>query len=154
MGLFWRAESIFLLLAESAKRRDLARTATVGRAMICSISHEIKTISLLSRLVETHGHGKVSPMSRGRRGLFALEEPVEDPGQFGCPMLVRCHSNPIAPGQPLWRCNIGWAIHGTEEAVFCQATASVAECWKVHPERLPIPEVGTVMQTESKAAAD
>jgi len=93
-------------------------------------------------------------MSRGRRGLFVIEEPVEDPGRFGCPMLAQCRSNPVAPGQPSWRCNIGWAIHGVEEAALCQATESVADCWKVHPERLPIVEIGTVMRTESKAAAD
>jgi hypothetical protein len=93
-------------------------------------------------------------MSRGQRGLFVVEEPVEDPGQFGCPMLARCRSNPITPDQPSWRCNIGWAIHGVEDAVFCQVTESVADCWKVHPERLSIVEVESVLLTETKTAAD
>ncbi|MEZ4529442.1 MAG: hypothetical protein R2855_00305 [Thermomicrobiales bacterium] len=93
-------------------------------------------------------------MSRGRRGLFVVEEPVEDSGQFGCPMLARCRSNPIDPDQPSWRCNIGWAIHGAGDAANCQATESVADCWKVHPERLPIVEIETVMLIESKATAD
>ena len=107
-----------------------------------------------SQFLEAHGHGKVSPMSRDRRGLFVIEEPVEDPGLFGCPMLARCRSNPVVPDAPAWRCNIGWAIHGSEDAAFCQATESVADCWKVHPERLPIVEIGTVTRTEAKAAAD
>lgn len=141
-------------LADATKRYGLARFAIRERPTICPIFREISTIWLPSRCVEAHGHGKVSTMSRGRRGLFVVEEPVEDPGQFGCPMLARSRFNPIAPDQPAWRCNIGWAIHGTEEAVFCQATESVADCWKVHPERLPVVEIGTVMRTESKAAAD
>lgn len=93
-------------------------------------------------------------MSRGRRGLFVLEEPVEDSGQFGCPMLSRCRFNPVAPDQPAWRCQLGWAIHGADEAANCKATESVADCWKVHPERLPIVEIETVLRTESKATAD
>ena len=104
--------------------------------------------------MEAHGHGKVSTMSRGRRGPFVVEEPVEDPGQFGCPMLARCRSNPVEPNQPSWRCNIGWSIHGVEEAALCQATESVADCWKVHPERLPIVEIDVVMLAETKTAAD
>ncbi len=136
------------------KRHDLASFAGSERTTKCSIFPDISTNSLQSRFVDMHGHGKVSTMSRGRRGLFVIEEPVEDPGQFGCPMLAKCRSNPIAPEQPSWRCNIGWAIHGIEEAALCQATESVADCWKVHPERLPIVEIGTVMRTESKAAAD
>ena len=93
-------------------------------------------------------------MSRGQRGLFVVEESVEDPGQFGCPMFARSRVNPVNPNQPSWRCNIGWAIHGEAEAACCQATESVGDCWKVHPERLPIVEIGTVMLTESKATAD
>jgi hypothetical protein len=93
-------------------------------------------------------------MSRGRRGLFVIEERVGDAGTFGGAMLARCRSNPVEPNEPAWRCNIGWSIHGAEEAAFCQATESVADCWKVHPERLPIVEIDVVTLTETKAAAD
>ena len=78
-------------------------------------------------------------MSRERRGLFLEEEPSAEPGRYGCPMLTRGHrSHPIEPHRPLMRCSIGWAIHGDEDVQRCLATEAVTDCWKVHPERMPI----------------
>jgi hypothetical protein len=78
-------------------------------------------------------------MSRELRRLFLQEEPSAEPGRYGCPMLSRGHRpHPIDPNRPLMRCSIGWAIHDDEDVQRCLATEAVTDCWKVHPERMPI----------------
>ena len=78
-------------------------------------------------------------MGREPRRLFLEEEPSAEPGRYGCPMLTRGHRpHPIDPNRRLMRCSIGWAIHGDEDVQRCLATETVIDCWKVHPERMPI----------------
>ena len=99
-------------------------------------------------------------MSRERRRLFREEEPPAEPGRFGCPMLTRGHrEHPLDPHRPMMRCSLGWAVHDDVELQRCQLTESVADCWKVHPERLPLVVLGPaggpgVFETEQKASAD
>lgn len=76
-------------------------------------------------------------MSRERRSLFLTEEVTAEPGRFGCPMLVRAHCGPLrGRAEPVYRCSLGWALHGEDEVVLCRATDAVPDCWKAHPERL------------------
>ncbi len=76
-------------------------------------------------------------MSRERRRLVLDEdERTAEPGRFGCPMLVRAHCGPLrGKADPLFRCSLGWAIHGEADVCRCRLTDTVPECWKVHPER-------------------
>jgi hypothetical protein len=76
-------------------------------------------------------------MSRERRRLFPEEEEqTAEPGRFGCPMLVRAHCGPLRGRvEPVFRCSLGWALHGNDDVMRCRATDTVPECWKVHPER-------------------
>lgn len=77
-------------------------------------------------------------MSRERRRLSFEEEQSAEPGRFGCPMLVRAHCGPLrGRAEPVFRCSLGWALHGEHEAARCRVTEAVTDCWKVHPERLP-----------------
>lgn len=77
-------------------------------------------------------------MSRERRRLFLVEERAAEPGRFGCPMLVRAHCGPLRGGsEPVYRCSLGWALHGDADVMRCRATDVVTDCWKVHPERFP-----------------
>lgn len=99
-------------------------------------------------------------MSRERRRPFLEEEPPAEPGRYGCPLLTRAHcSHPVFPGRPFMRCSAGWAIHDDVDAQKCLATESVADCWKVHPERMPLvvlkPALGPeFVETEQKSSAD
>ena len=99
-------------------------------------------------------------MSREQRRLFQEEESPVEPGRFGCPMLNRGHrSHPVDARLPIIRCSIGWAIHGDIEVQRCQATESVTDCWKAHPERTPMvvltPTESTGFpDTDQKASAD
>lgn len=99
-------------------------------------------------------------MSRERRRLFQEEESPVEPGRYGCPMLIRAHrTHPLRANQPMMRCSLGWALHGEIEVERCLATEAVMDCWKEHPERMPVvvlmpargPEPG---DTEQKASAD
>ena len=75
-------------------------------------------------------------MSRERRSLFLAEESTAEPGRFGCPMLVRAHCGPLrGRAEPVYRCSLGWALHGEVEVARCRATDAVPDCWKAHPER-------------------
>jgi len=103
---------------------------------------------------------KVKVMGRERRRLFQEEESPAEPGRFGCPMLSREHRSLLTDvGRPLMRCQLGWALHDDVEIARCNATEAVIDCWKVHPERMPLVELvpagatgeGTI---EQKAAAD
>ena len=77
-------------------------------------------------------------MSRERRRLLFQEELLAEPGRFGCPMLVRAHCGRLRGGtEPVYRCSLGWALHGENDIMRCRATDVVTDCWKVHPERLP-----------------
>jgi hypothetical protein len=66
-------------------------------------------------------------------------------------MLVRGHVDPVAGQPPLMRCALGWALHNADEVARCAATATLTDCWKVHPERLtvidPRPEAGVTEAT-------
>jgi hypothetical protein len=78
-------------------------------------------------------------MSRERRRLLFQEEQLAEPGRFGCPMLVRAHCGQLRGGtEPVYRCSLGWALHGEADVMRCRATDTVTDCWKVHPERLPV----------------
>lgn len=78
-------------------------------------------------------------MSREPRRLFQEEESPAEPGRYGCPMLTRGHrSNLEDPRLPAVRCSNGWAVHGDVEIQRCLATEAVMDCWKVHPERMPV----------------
>lgn len=60
-----------------------------------------------------------------------------DAVQLGCPMLTRTKvALPSAGGLHAPRCHLGWAVHNEEEVSFCLRTPVIAQCWKVHPERL------------------
>jgi hypothetical protein len=99
-------------------------------------------------------------MSREPRRLFQEEESPAEPGRFGCPMLTRGHRpNPDDPRLPIMRCSNGWAVHGNVEIQRCLATEAVMDCWKVHPERMPIAEPLTQFGVDEredvqKASAD
>ena len=102
-------------------------------------------------------------MSRERRRLFQEEEPLAEPGRYGCPMLVRTHLYPSRQAtRPVMRCALGWALHNELEVARCVATDLVTDCWKVHPERtpvvvLPVAEAGTGVEPEpapAKVAGD
>ena len=94
-------------------------------------------------------------MSRERRGLFVIEEPSAEPGTYGCPMLVRGRqTDPTNATRPFWRCSLGWSVHGETEAAYCQATESVDDCWKSHPERTPILEFPFDVANPQKSSAD
>jgi hypothetical protein len=63
-------------------------------------------------------------------------------------MLTRGHrSHPVDAQQPLMRCELGWALHNEVEVQRCRATEAVMDCWKVHPERIPL----VVMTAEETA---
>jgi hypothetical protein len=62
--------------------------------------------------------------------------------------------NPVDPSQPMWRCSLGWAIHGAHDAACCRATELVSDCWKVHPERTPVVAVPLAITVDHKAIAD
>lgn len=77
-------------------------------------------------------------MSRERRRLFPEEEQTAEPGRFGCPMLVRAHCGPLRGRvEPVFRCSLGWALHGDDDVMRCRAIDTVPDCWKMHPERFP-----------------
>ena len=78
-------------------------------------------------------------MSRERRRLFLPEEQTAEPGRFGCPMLVHAHCGPLrGRTEPVYRCSLGWALHCEDDVLRCSLTEIVNDCWKVHPERLPV----------------
>ena len=94
-------------------------------------------------------------MSRDERGLFHLEEPSAESGTYGCPMLVRGRGTiSMNNGGAFWRCSLGWAIRGEDDAACCQATGSVDDCWKVHPDRKPDIAGKKPVTVEQKAVAD
>jgi hypothetical protein len=94
-------------------------------------------------------------MSRERRRLFQEEEPLAEPGRYGCPMLARARRYDVThSSEPRWRCSLGWNVIGEIDAACCMATESVTDCWKVHPERKPIVELLTADPGEHKASAD
>jgi hypothetical protein len=98
---------------------------------------------------------KVFVMSRERRRLFQEEEPMAEPGRYGCPMLARARRfSPIQVNGPQWRCSLGWALRGELDVACCLATESATDCWKVHPERKPIVELSPPPPREHKASAD
>lgn len=75
-------------------------------------------------------------MSRELRRLFQEEEQTAEPGRFGCPMLERAHCGPLrGRAAPVYRCSLGWALHGDHDVMRCRATDAVLDCWKLHPER-------------------
>ena len=93
-------------------------------------------------------------MSRERRSLFQVEEPTAEPGRFGCPMLVRAHCGPLrGRAEPVFRCSLGWALHGEEEVALCRATDAVPDCWKAHPERLQAPAATEQLDRDEAALA-
>ena len=78
-------------------------------------------------------------MSRERRRLVPTDEPMAEPGRFGCPMLVRTRLYlPPDAACPVMRCALGWALHDAMDAARCAATDAVTDCWKEHPERTPV----------------
>jgi hypothetical protein len=78
-------------------------------------------------------------MSRERRRLFLEEEQPAEPGRFGCPMLVRAHCGPLRGRvEPVYRCSLGWALHGDDDVMRCRLTEVVTDFCKVHPERFPV----------------
>ena len=88
-------------------------------------------------------------MSRERRPGFLVEDSLAEPGQYGCPMLVRARVGLLPdPSLPAMRCSLGWALHDGREAARCMATAVLTDCWKVHPERLPdiVPAAGRAIE--------
>lgn len=95
-------------------------------------------------------------MSRERRPLFHEEEQTAEPGQFGCPMLVRGHRSHPVDDRPMWRCHLGWSLRSELDVARCSATNSATDCWKVHPERTPLVVVGAnrAAEFEHKASAD
>jgi hypothetical protein len=98
-------------------------------------------------------------MSRERRLLLFQEEQLAEPGRFGCPMLVRAHCGHLrGRTDPLYRCSLGWALHGESDVMRCRVTDVVTDCWKVHPERLPtmteLEVVEVVDETEVRIAGD
>jgi hypothetical protein len=97
-------------------------------------------------------------MSRERRRLFHQEEPPAEPGQFGCPMLVRAHRAHPVTGTAFHRCQLGWGLHDEIAVARCSATEAVTDCWKAHPERTPLVMVGPAgaddERIEHKASAD
>ncbi len=91
-------------------------------------------------------------MSHERRRLFFEEEPLAEPGRYGCPMLFRTRFYPSSRAAgPAMRCALGWALHNEVEVARCRATDAVTDCWKVHPERTP---VIVLPGTEAEADAD
>jgi hypothetical protein len=77
-------------------------------------------------------------MSRERRRPFLEEEEAAEPGRFGCPMLMRAHCGPLRGSvEPVYRCALGWALHGDVDVMRCRLTEAATDCWKVYPERLP-----------------
>lgn len=98
-------------------------------------------------------------MSRERRLLLFQEEQQAEPGRYGCPMLVRAHCGRLRGGtDPLYRCSLGWALHGEDDVMRCRVTDVVTDCWKVHPERLPtmteLEVVEVIDETEVRIAGD
>ena len=77
-------------------------------------------------------------MSRERRRLFPEEEPLAEPGRYGCPMLVRSRVRLPGATGPAMRCSLGWSLHDELEVARCAATDVIPDCWKVHPERTPV----------------
>ena len=102
------------------------------------------------------GTGKVFGMSRELRRPLGDEEPTAEPGRYGCPMLsrLRLSSSPDADGLGPWRCSLGWAVRGEQDAERCNATESVGNCWKVHPERAPVAVLPVTDAQEMKIGAD
>jgi hypothetical protein len=99
---------------------------------------------------------KVFGMSRELRRPLYEEEPTAEPGRYGCPMLsrLRLASTFDAGGPTPWRCSLGWAVRGEEDAARCNATESVGNCWKVHPERAPVAVLPVADVQEMKIGAD
>ena len=98
-------------------------------------------------------------MSRERRLLLFQEEQQAEPGRFGCPMLVRAHCGRLRGAtDPLYRCSLGWALHGEDDVMRCRVTDVVTDCWKAHPERLPtmteLEVVEVIDETEVRIAGD
>jgi|GEM_PF-889274 len=77
-------------------------------------------------------------MGRERRPLFPEEESMAEPGNFGCPMLIRPHHDLGGRSVPTMRCALGWALHNEAEIDRCAATGSVVECWKVDPALIEV----------------
>lgn len=101
------------------------------------------------------GQRKVFVMGRERRRLFQEEEPMAEPGRYGCPMLAGARRfSPILVDGPQWRCSLGWALRGELDVACCLATESATDCWKVHPERKPIVELPPSPPREHRASAD
>lgn len=74
--------------------------------------------------------------------------------ELGCPMLTRTKvALPSSGGLRAPRCNLGWAVHDEEEVSFCLRTPVIAQCWKVHPERLA-ELMGTEPAEDDATAAD
>lgn len=99
---------------------------------------------------------KVFGMSRELRRPLMEEEPTAEPGRYGCPMLSRLRLFPTeeAGGPSPWRCSLGWALRGEQDAARCNATESVGNCWKVHPERAPVAVLTAMDAQEMKVGAD
>jgi hypothetical protein len=52
-------------------------------------------------------------------------------------MLTRTRMGmPFAGGAHIPRCALAWALHSESEASYCMETPVVAQCWKMHPERI------------------
>lgn len=99
---------------------------------------------------------KVFGMSRELRRPLFEEEPTAEPGRYGCPMLsrLRLASSFDVDGPSPLRCSLGWAVRGEQDAARCNATESVGNCWKVHPERAPVAVLPATDAEEMKIGAD
>lgn len=73
---------------------------------------------------------------------------------LGCPMLTRTKvALPSSGGMHAPRCNLAWAIRNEEEVSFCLRTPTIAQCWKVHPERVAELLGTTEAETGNEATA-
>jgi hypothetical protein len=97
----------------------------------------------------------VIPEPASPMAMRALDElGAEDTVELGCPMLTRTKvALPSSGGLRAPRCSLGWAVHNEEEVSFCLRTPVIAQCWKVHPERLAeLLGIEPVGEDESAAA--
>ena len=79
---------------------------------------------------------------RGTPPLPHTHEETTEPGRFGCPMLAPIQwERAVESRVPTSRCLIGWSLTGDPAIARCRATHAVIDCWKAHPERMPIAAV-------------
>jgi hypothetical protein len=81
---------------------------------------------------------------------------VEEQGaNFGCPMLQRnMTAMPATGNQMAARCSLGWSLHNEHEAHYCMHTPDLLECWKAHPEKIPLLDERIEAERNATQAAD